>query len=106
MGAIESIVFVSSPAGLSIVWNSTEIVCILKREGHHSAHPGLAVAVDLILWLSFLVAAPFVLVARTFTSESGLFNLSLSGYRYGDKKVPPDDYRRHEAIVALMLLNM
>ncbi len=59
-----------------------EIICIFKRGGNRGIHPGAVVAVDLILWLAwviidvFLGAAMLVVLAR--------YRVSGYGYSYDD----------------------
>ncbi|KAK0389634.1 hypothetical protein NLU13_3209 [Sarocladium strictum] len=51
------LIFMLPPAGVALVWNIAEGICILARGGHRGIHPGACVGVDLILWLGFCASS-------------------------------------------------
>lgn len=58
-----------------------EIICIFARGGHRGIHPGAVVAIDLILWLGFIVSTVFY--ALYFLSDVYLYNDYDYDYGYG-----------------------
>lgn len=46
-------------AGVCFIWDIAESICILTRRGRRGIHPGAIVAIDLLLWLAFIVVAVF-----------------------------------------------
>lgn len=46
-------------AGACFIWDVAEGICIFARRGHRGIHPGAVVAMDLLLWLAFIVVAVF-----------------------------------------------
>ncbi|KAL6869637.1 hypothetical protein ACO1O0_000963 [Amphichorda felina] len=47
------------PACVGIIWDVAEGICILARRGRRGIHPGAIVAIDLLLWLGFIVGVVF-----------------------------------------------
>ncbi|KAI2481022.1 hypothetical protein Ptr902_08048 [Pyrenophora tritici-repentis] len=56
---------------VSILWVLTCILVFLLRK--RPVHPGLRVAIDLILWLSFIITAMFALLALRSTLDWGVY---------------------------------
>lgn len=48
-----------SQACVGIIWDVAEGICILARRGRRGIHPGAIVAIDLLLWLGFIVGVVF-----------------------------------------------
>lgn len=46
----------SDQAGLALVWDFSEAICLCLRSGHKGIHPGANVALDLLLWLAYLIS--------------------------------------------------
>jgi hypothetical protein len=101
-------------------WDIAEIVCIFARGGNRGIHPGAIVAIDLLAWLGWIIAA-FFLGASGVTNRgywwiddySG-YDTDRYGYRYGSydpSKASPEDVRlqneiqgRGRALIAFVAL--
>merc|ERR1712000_484682 len=53
------LVIMLPPACVGLIWDLGELVAVLVRGGHRGTHPGAVVALDLVLWLGFIVAVVF-----------------------------------------------
>ncbi|KAI6779632.1 uncharacterized protein J7T54_008250 [Emericellopsis cladophorae] len=53
------LVIMLPPACVGLIWDLGEMVAVLVRGGHRGTHPGAVVALDLVLWLGFIVAVVF-----------------------------------------------
>ena len=71
-------------------WDIAEGICLLVRGGHRGIHPGANVALDLLIWLGFLMAtlllglgvAGFSLLAGYASSYNYYSDYSYGGYNY------------------------
>ncbi|KAH7170653.1 hypothetical protein EDB81DRAFT_174700 [Dactylonectria macrodidyma] len=54
-----ALVILVPPAGVALIWDVAESICLCARRGHRGIHPGAIVGVDLILWLGYIVAVVF-----------------------------------------------
>jgi hypothetical protein len=74
---------------VSIVWCAACILVLILRK--KPVTPGLRVAMDLLLWLAFIVTALFALVALMEIDQWGQYG-SLDGYDYGYYSSSSGDY--------------
>jgi hypothetical protein len=63
------------PLGPSVVWNTANVATLLLK--NRPMHPGANVALDLILWLAFLVTATFATIGGAVYVNSFYY---ISGY--------------------------
>ena len=95
-GMCLSIILLSGPAGLSILWNITKATYVAKSVDHRSSHPVAAVALDLVLCVGFLVVSSMILVS---------YRAATINNRQGRTDVPAGSYGRSIAEGALMIIN-
>ena len=63
------------PLGPSVVWNTANVATLLFK--NRPIHPGANVALDLILWLAFLVTATFATIGGALYVDNFYY---ISGY--------------------------
>ena len=90
--ALGTLICAAPPTIVSAVWALSEGICIFARGGHRGIHPGACVAVDLLLWLTFIgstVALWFLGIATAIASGTldGLANYNRDPYEWSDNSV-------------------
>ncbi|KAK4184373.1 hypothetical protein QBC35DRAFT_59274 [Podospora australis] len=81
--AIGSLIVVAPVTVVSFCWALAEGICIVVRAGHRGIHPGANVALDLLLWLAFIILTVVLFlvgVATTVISDVYSGGNDWSGY--------------------------
>ncbi|KAF2661575.1 hypothetical protein K491DRAFT_561286, partial [Lophiostoma macrostomum CBS 122681] len=70
--------------GITAIWCTVCVLVVLLRRTHRPVHPGVAVGIDLVLWLAYIITAMFatfgVINLYAFGADGLINEYSSSGY--------------------------